>query len=60
MHIKDMDGCLIEVTDLKEAVRMAKRYAGYRHGETVFSDLDKRLAAYWTDMHEKLRAIAND
>jgi hypothetical protein len=57
MKITDLNGCEIEVTDLKEAIRIAKRNTGYSHENKSFSDFDKRQKAYWTDMYEKLKAI---
>ena len=57
MKVTDLNGCEIEVTDLKEAILIAKRYTKYRHEDRSFSDFDKRKSAYWTDIHEKLTAI---
>lgn len=57
MQITDLNGCEIEVTDLKEAIRIAKRNKGYSHEDKSFSEFDKRQKAYWTDIHEKLTAI---
>jgi len=58
--ITDLHGCEIEVTDLKEAIKIAKRNTGYSHEDKSFSDFDTRQKAYWTDIHEKLTAIKND
>lgn len=60
MKVTDINGFQIEVTDLKEAIRIAKRYTKYKHEDKSFSDFDKRQKAYWTDMHEKLTTIKND
>ena len=57
MKIKDINGCQIEVTDLKEAIKIARRYKEYRHEDSNFSEFDKRQKNYWSDMYEKLRAI---
>ncbi|GGE19750.1 hypothetical protein N180_06765 [Pedobacter antarcticus 4BY] len=57
MKITDLHGCEIEVTDLKEAIKTAKRNTGYSHVDKSFSEFDKRQKAYWTDIHEKLTAI---
>ncbi|SHM90572.1 hypothetical protein [Flavobacterium chilense] len=57
MKITDINGCQIEVTDLKEAILIAKRFTKYRHEDKSFSEFDKRQNAYWTDMYEKLTAI---
>ncbi|HFK5543592.1 TPA: hypothetical protein ACG0AR_000434 [Elizabethkingia anophelis] len=52
-----MNGCEIEITNLKEAIKIAKRNTGYSHEDKSFSEFDKRQKAYWTDIHEKLTAI---
>lgn len=57
MKITDLHGCEIEVTDLKEAIKIAKRNTGYSHEDKSFSEFDKRQKAYWTDIYEKLTAI---
>ena len=57
MKITDINGCQIEVTDLKEAIKIATRYKEYRHKDSNFSEFDKRQKTYWSDMYEKLRAI---
>ena len=57
MKVNDLNGCPIEITDLKEAIKIARRYKEYRHEDKSFSDFDKRQNAYWSDMYEKLRAI---
>lgn len=57
MYITDLNGCLIEVTDLEKTIQITAQYKQYRHKDKRFSDFDKRQKAYWTDMHEKLTAI---
>lgn len=57
MKITDLNGCLIEVTNLKEAIEIARQYKEYRHEDKSFSEFDKRQKAYWTDMYEKLTSI---
>ena len=57
MYITDLNGCEIEITDLKEAIKIAKRNTGYSHEDKSFSEFDKRQKAYWVDIHEKLTAI---
>lgn len=56
MQITDLNGYSIEITDLKEAIKIAKRNTGYSHEDKSFSEFDKRQKAYWTDMFEKLKA----
>lgn len=57
MQVTDLNGCPIEITNLKEAIKMARRFKEYRHKDKSFSEFDKRQKVYWTDMHEKLTAI---
>ncbi|WLD24288.1 hypothetical protein NU10_02485 [Flavobacterium dauae] len=57
MKITDLNGCEIEVTNLKEAIKIAKRNTGYSHEDKRFSEFDKRQKNYWADMYEKLNAI---
>lgn len=57
MYITDLNGCKIEIDDLKEAIKIAKRNTGYSHEDKSFSKFDKRQKAYWTDIYEKLTAI---
>ncbi|MCT1531746.1 MULTISPECIES: hypothetical protein [Sphingobacterium] len=56
MKVTDLNGCSIEVTDLDEAIKISKRFTGYRHEDESFSEFDKRQNAYWTDMFNKLTA----
>lgn len=60
MYITDLHGCEIEVTDLKEAIRIAKRNTGYYHEDKSFSEFDKRKKAYWTDIYGKLLNLKNE
>jgi hypothetical protein len=57
MKVTDLNGCPIEVTDLKEAISITAQYKTYRHIDSSFAEFDKRQNAYWADMHEKLMAI---
>ena len=54
MKITDLNGCEINVTNLDEAIRITAEYKEYEHINDGFSELDKRLNRYWTDMYEKL------
>lgn len=54
MKVTDLNGCPVEVTDLKQAISIARQYKGYRHEDRSFSDFDNRQGAYWTDMYNKL------
>lgn len=57
MKVTDLNGYEIEITNLKEAIKIAKRNTGYSHEDKSFSEFDKRQKAYWVDLHEKLTAI---
>jgi coenzyme F420-reducing hydrogenase gamma subunit len=57
MQITDLNGCPIEVTNLKEAIKMAEKCKKYHQEDKNFSEFDKRQKTYWTDMYEKLKAI---
>lgn len=57
MKVTDLNGCLIEVTDLDEAIQITSEYKEYRNKNKSFSEFDKRQKAYWVDMYEKLTAI---
>lgn len=54
MKVTDLNGCEINVTNLDEAIRITAEYKQYEHINDGFSELDKRLNNYWTDMYEKL------
>ena len=57
MYITDLNGFKIEIDDLKEAIKIAKRNTGYSHEDKSFSEFDKRQKAYWTDIYTKLKAV---
>ena len=47
MKVTGLNGCEIEISNLKEAITIAKRNTGYSHEDKSFSDFDKRQKAYW-------------
>lgn len=55
--LTDLNGYIIQITDLKEAIKIAKWNTGYSHEDKSFSEFDKKQNAYWTDMYEKLKSI---
>ena len=57
MKIIDINGYTIEITNLNEAIQITRRYKQYEHENKGFSELDKKLNRYWTDMYEKLLKI---
>lgn len=54
MRVTDLNGCKIEVTNLDGAIQITAEYKEYEHTSKEFSELDKRLKRYWTDMYGKL------
>ena len=60
MKVTDLNGCLIEISNLDEAIKITKQYTEYQHEGESFSDFDRRQKAYWKDMHEKLTAIKGE
>lgn len=57
MKVTDLNDYLIEIMNLKKAIKIARQYKEYRHEDKRFSEFDKRQKAYWTDMYEKLTTI---
>ena len=57
MKIKDLNGYTIKITNLNKAIQITKRYKQYEHENNGFSELDKKLNLYWTDIYEKLLKI---
>lgn len=57
MKVADLNGCLIEISNLDEAIKITKQYKEYQHEDKTYSDFDIRQKAYWEDMYEKLIAI---
>ncbi|WP_134091126.1 3-isopropylmalate dehydratase [Olivibacter sp. XZL3] len=55
MKIRDKNRQWIEVTDLKKAIRQTGWYKEYQHHPPTESDRERQ--AYWSDMHEKLKAL---
>ena len=60
MKIKDLNGGTIEFTNLNEAIQITRRYKQYEHKNKGFSELDKKLNRYWTDLYEKLSRMKNN
>ena len=57
MNITDLNGKIIEVTDLKLAILQADDYRHYRHTNPAFKSLDEDLKAYWEDVYHKLMQL---
>lgn len=57
MIIKDLNGEIYEVTDLPSALEQAEYFKDCVSAPAR-PDLDRRMRIYWTDLYEKLSAIA--
>ena len=57
MHINDMNGQRIEVTNLEEAISQASMFTDMKHEDASFSKLDDQLKIYWKDILNKLNAL---
>ena len=55
-YISDLDGQLIEVTDLNEAIRQTARYLGIlnQQREPALQAFAKKRQRYWKDIFQKL------
>ena len=58
MHITDLDGMKIEVTDLPLALMQADDYRHYRVSDPTSYQL--HLYEYWEDFYQKLLILANE
>jgi hypothetical protein len=56
-YIKDLNGQLIYVTDLKAAIRQAECFADLRHRDSRYAALDSKLRDYWTDVLTQLKTL---
>jgi len=56
MHITDLDGKKIVVTDLEAAIVQSEMFMGFTHTDAnpqqVLADEERKR--YWTDMNQKL------
>ncbi|MEH3114468.1 hypothetical protein [Pedobacter terrae] len=54
MKVIDLAGRPIRVDDLEVAIKRADIYRNQYHQDPRFTELDKRLRAYWEDFYQKL------
>jgi len=59
MKIRDLNGVTIQVGDLEEAIKITDEYRQYEHLDGAFSELDRKLNRYWTDLHDKLLKLSS-
>lgn len=57
MHINDINGQRIEVTDLIEAIKQASMFTNMKHVDASFGKLDDELNFYWQDILNKLNEL---
>lgn len=55
-YIRDLEGQLIEVTDLEEAIRQTAAYIGilYQQQDPAWQAFTKKRQRYWKDIFQKL------
>ncbi|MDP2422157.1 hypothetical protein [Sediminibacterium sp.] len=58
MHIIDMNGKKITISNLHEAINQANVFVGYFHTDERFKDFDETQKAYWNDILQKLQDLA--
>ena len=59
MTITDIEGKVIEVTSLNDAIKQATIFANMEHIDKAFEKTDKYLKAYWNDVLNKLKTLQN-
>ena len=59
MTITDIEGLVIEVTNLNDAIEQATMFANMKHVDKAYKKTDKHLKAYWNDVLNKLKTLQN-
>lgn len=57
MHIIDINGKRIEITDLAVAIKQATMFADMQHEDETFKGIDESLKIYWKDVLMKLQHL---
>ena len=57
MQFTDLEGKLIEITDLDKAIEQAEMFKDFRHIRGNYKKLDKKLRMYWSDVYLKLMKL---
>ncbi|GIM54026.1 MAG: hypothetical protein Q4B43_08470 [Bacteroidota bacterium] len=55
MTIKDINGNIVQVTDLDKALQQADDFRKYKHTDNKHISFDREQKAYWEDMYKKLK-----
>ena len=59
MQITLENGEILTVTDLDAAIEQAESFKGMRHKNNECKELDDKLNAHWSEVHEKLLELKN-
>ena len=59
MTIKDINGNIVQVTDLDRALQQADDFRKYKHTDNKHISFDREQKAYWEDMYKKLKQLKN-
>ena len=59
MTITDIEGAVIEITNLHDAIEQATLFASMKHDDKEFEKTDKYLKAHWNDILKKLETLQN-
>ena len=58
MHIIDLNGKKIKITDLHAAIDQANLFIGYFDSDDRFRDFEEVQKQYWRDIVQKLQELA--
>lgn len=58
MHIIDLNGKEIKITNLHAAIEQANLFVGYFHTDEQFKDFEEVQKTYWIDILQKLQELA--
>ena len=58
MHITDLNGKKIEITNLHAAIDQANMFIGYFDSDERFRDFEEVQKTYWRDIVLKLQELA--
>jgi len=56
--IVDLDGRPVGTDDLPAAIEQADAFRHMRHIDPAFTEFDRKLREYWTDVYVKLVALS--
>ncbi len=56
MFVRDIEGNVLQITDLEEAIKQADLYRKYKHLDNALNE-NNQAQAYWQDLYEKLSQL---